>query len=137
MSCFSTQLKVVLERARMSRDQLAQATGLSYSLLTNMANDRREPDGVILEALAQALPAEAMADLLIAHWCDICPEKLRRLVHLIPAEKSEVLEETVAPYGVSKADMDLEDAVERVKRAAIKHPEWRAAVFALSKTIAD
>lgn len=123
----------------MSRDELAQVSGLSYSLLTNLANDRREPDGATLEAIAKGLPEDAMADLLIALWCDVCPEKLRALVQLIPTEKSDVLEEPpAAPYmAPSNADAELEGAVARMKRAAIKHPEWRAAVLTISKTIPE
>lgn len=138
MSHFSTQLKVALERAQISRDKLAEASGLSYSLLTNLANDRREPDNEILEAIAKALPPDIMADVLVALWCDVCPEKLRALVHVIPTEKRDVLEEPQAPYGSGpKLDAELEGALDRVKWASIKYPEWRSAVVVLSKTIPD
>lgn len=122
----------------MSRDQLSEASGLSYSLLTNMANDRRDPDPETLEALGKALPRDVMADLLIALWCDVCPDKLRPLVHLIPADKTMTLEEAPAKYDASpKADEELEEALGRVRRASIKHSQWRSAVITWSRTIMD
>lgn len=137
MSCFSTQLKVALERTHISRDELAKASGLSYSMVTNLANDRREPDGEILEALAKGLPEDVMADLLVALWCDVCPESLRSLVHIIPARESLILEEPVQVYNAPQLDAELDGAIERMKRAAIRHPEWRAAVITWSKTASE
>jgi transcriptional regulator with XRE-family HTH domain len=136
MSCFSSQLKVALERTKMSREELAQASGLSYSLLTNLANDRRDPDPETVAAIGLALPPAAAADLLIALWCDVCPERLRHLVHLVPAEKSSVLEEPMAKYEAApKLPADVEAALDRIRRGALKHAEWRSALVTLAKTI--
>lgn len=133
MSEFSSQLRIALERSKMTRAELAAACGIPYSTLTNYAREIRPADPAAMLAICKALPEHEAAQLIVARLRDECPEEIARLV-LIEA-RTQTLEEP-QKVQMPELDSDARAAIEVLAYAAHKSEAWHAVLIDLAAVIA-
>ena len=133
MSNFSSQLRTTLERCHMTRAQLAEASGLPYSTLTNYAREVYRADTKAMLAICKALPEPEAAHLLVARLNDECPDELARLVTI--EARTQILEEP-QPLPLPDLDNFTREAIEVLARAAAKNEAWHDVVLDLAAVIA-
>jgi hypothetical protein len=133
MSRFATQLELSLERCRLTRVQLAEATGIPYRTLTNYALDKSPADRNAMTAICRALPEDEAAALVMARLHDECPEEFERLVRIELRELT--LQEPIAPYSVPALPEQTRRAIEILAQAASKTREWTDILVDLARVV--
>ena len=116
----------------MSRQALAEASGLKYDIVIAIGLDRRTADPAAVAAICRALPREEAAACLVARLRDELPEEHAGLVVIEPRAAGEA-QEPPADYGRADLPADLRDAITKLTRAATLHRDWRDLLLDLAK----
>lgn len=121
-----------MERCQISRADLAKSAGLPYKTLSNYATDINPPDIDAVRRICAALPENERSELIAARAADEVPSELRHLVFI--QARTEVVEQVQQePFYARKLPCDLRAALDRLAKAGIENPEWKAAILALAE----
>jgi len=110
---FQTALKTIANRH--SWTALAEMSGVQRTTLNNYAAGRSRPSVESIKCLADCLPTDERAELVLAHLQDECPASAKHLLAINATQSpSPPLEQRV---------VDLDSAITALRAHAMRNPE--------------
>jgi len=136
MGCFGQKLRLVMGEIGMTFKSLAQRSGISRAALNNItlgnvASPTRENVEKIIGAFSKS---EHIYDLSLAHLEDEFPSQGRPLLAICPRDGTP-LPEVPVPCYVNRLDPQFEDAIDRIRNAAMNNEPLRLAMFSIANAV--